>query len=124
VAKGGSKGGGPMRGGGSLDMNKMMKQVAKMQEELAKAQEQLSETEVTGTSGGGLVTVTCTGKGEFTGVKIKPEAIDPDDPSLLEDLVLAAINDATRASQELASQRFSGFGAGMGLPGLPDIPGL
>ena len=126
MAKGGGSkgGGGPMKGGGALDMNKMMKQVAKMQEELAKADEQLSEVEVTGSSGGGMVTVTVTGKGQFTEVSIKPEAIDPDDPSLLEDLVLAAINDANRAQQELAHERFSGLGSGMGLPGIPGIPGL
>lgn len=123
MAKGGGPKGGPM-GGGSLDMNKMMKQVARMQEELAKADEQLAEVEVTGSSGGGLVTVTVTGKGQFTAVSINPEAIDEDDPSLLEDLVLAAINDATKTQQELAHSRLSGLGAGMGMPGLPGIPGL
>lgn len=107
-----------------MDMNKMMKQVAKMQQELAKAEEQLGEVEVTGSSGGGMVTVTITGKGEFTAVKIKPDAADPDDPSLLEDLVLAAITDAVRAQQELAQERMAGLGAGMGLPGMPGLPGL
>lgn len=107
-----------------MDMNKMMKQVARMQHELARAEEQLAEEEVTGTSGGGMVAVTVTGKGEFTGVKIKPEAWDPEDPSLLEDLVLAAITEAVHAQQELAQERLAGLGAGMGLPGLPGMPGL
>ena len=101
-----------------MDMNKMMKQVAKMQQELAKAQEDLAEAEVTGTSGGGMVTVTMTGKGEFTSVKIKPESVDPDDPTMLEDLVLAAINDAARAQQEMTEERMSGLGAGMNIPGM------
>lgn len=107
-----------------MDMNKMMKQVAKMQQELAKAEEELADEEVTGSSGGGMVKVTVTGKGEFTGVQIDPEAADPDDPSLLEDLVLAAINEAVRAQQELTQERLSGVSAGMGLPGMPGVPGI
>lgn len=101
-----------------MDMNKMMKQVAKMQQELAKAQEELSETEFTGTSGGGLVTVTVTGDGDFTSVKIKPDAVDPDDPTMLEDLVLAAINEATRVQKETTQQKLGDVGAGMNIPGM------
>lgn len=107
-----------------MDMNKMMKQVAKMQSELAKAEEQLGEEEVTGTSGGGLVSITVTGKGEFTGVKIDPEAADPEDPSLLEDLVLAAITEAVRLQHELTQERLSGLSDGMNIPGMPGLPGL
>lgn len=107
-----------------MDMNKMMKQVAKMQQELAKAQEELGETEVTGTSGGGLVSITVTGKGEFTSVKIKPGAVDEDDPTMLEDLVLAAINDAVRSQQEMAEERLSGLTSGMNIPGMPGMPGF
>lgn len=101
-----------------MDMNKMMKQVAKMQQELAKAQEELSETEFTGTSGGGLVTVSVTGDGDFTSVKIKPDAVDPDDPTMLEDLVLAAINEATRVQKETTQQKLGDVGAGMNIPGM------
>ena len=101
-----------------MDMNKMMKQVAKMQAELAKAQEALGEEEVEGTSGGGAVKVSMTGGGEFTSVTIDPSVADPDDPSLLEDLVLAAIHEAQRAQQELAQQRLGPLTQGMGLPGL------
>ena len=101
-----------------MDMNKMMKQVAKMQQELAKAQEELADSEVTGTSGAGLVSVTVTGKGEFTNVKISPNAVDPDDPTMLEDLVLAAINDAVRQQQEMAEERLGGVGSGMNIPGM------
>ncbi len=95
-----------------MDMNKMMKQVAKMQADLAKAQEELASETVEGVSGGGAVRVTVTGGGEFTEVKIDPSAIDPDDPSLLEDLVLAAIHDATRAQQALAQDRLGALPEG------------
>lgn len=101
-----------------MDMNKMMKQVAKMQADLAKAQEELATVEVEGSSGGGLVKVSVTGNGEFTGVSIDPKAWDPDDPTMLEDLVLAAINDATRAQQELTQERLGGLTGGLGLPGM------
>ncbi|MEO7804050.1 MAG: YbaB/EbfC family nucleoid-associated protein [Actinomycetota bacterium] len=99
-------------------MNKMMKQVAKMQNELAKAQEELAGEEVQGTSGGGMVTVTMTGAGEFTAVRIDPEAIDPDDPSLIEDLILAAIHEAHRAQQELTASRLGPLTGGLAIPGM------
>lgn len=101
-----------------MDMNKMMKQVQKMQAELMKAQEQMAVEEVQGTSGGGAVKVTVTGAGDFTQVSIEPSAIDPDDLSLLEDLVLAAVNDAVRAQRELAQQRLGPLTGGLGIPGL------
>lgn len=101
-----------------MDMNKMMKQVAKMQAELAKAQDELATEEVEGSAGNGLVKVKVTGGGEFTEVSIAPSAIDPDDPSLLEDLVLAAINSAVKAQQELTQERLGGLTGGLGLPGL------
>lgn len=101
-----------------MDMNKMMKQVAKMQNELAKAQEELASESVEGTSGGGAVKVTVTGGGDFSAISISPSAVDPDDPSLLEDLVLAAIRDAQRAQQELAQTRLGGLTGGMDIPGL------
>lgn len=101
-----------------MDMNKMMKQVQKMQADLMKAQESLADEEVEGTSGGGAVKVTVTGGGDFTAVSIDPAAADADDPSLLEDLVLAAINDAVRAQRELAEQRLGGLTGGLGIPGI------
>ncbi|MFN2610316.1 MAG: YbaB/EbfC family nucleoid-associated protein [Actinomycetota bacterium] len=99
-------------------MNKMMKQVAKMQAELAKAQDELATVEVEGKAGNGLVVVKITGNGSFTEVSIKPDAIDPDDVSLLEDLVLAAINDAVAVQQELTQQRLGGLTGGLGIPGM------
>ena len=101
-----------------MDMNKMMKQVAKMQAELAKAQEQLADETVEGTAGGGAVKIELSGQGEVTGVKIDATAMDPDDPSLLEDLVMAAFNEAMRAQQALQAERLGGLTGGLGIPGL------
>jgi DNA-binding YbaB/EbfC family protein len=101
-----------------MDMNKMMKQVAKMQAELAKAQEKLAEETVAGTAGGGVVTIELSGQGEVTAVKIDPAAMDPEDPSLLEDLVMAAFNEAMRAQQALQAERLGGLTGGLGIPGL------
>jgi DNA-binding YbaB/EbfC family protein len=104
-----------------MDMNKMMQQVAQMQEEMAKAQEELANEKVEASVGGGMVTVTATGTGEIAAIKISPEAIDPDDPESLEDLVLAGVNEALRTAQELAQSKLGGAVGGMkglGLPGL------
>ena len=101
-----------------MDMNKMMKQVAKMQAELAKAQEQLAEETVEGSAGGGIVKIQLSGQGEVTGVKIDPSAMDPDDPSLLEDLILAAFTEAARNQQALQAERLGGLTGGLGIPGL------
>ena len=87
-----------------MDMNKMMKQVQKMQLELAKAQEELALAVVEGSAGGGAVKVEFTGQ-EVSRVSIDPEAVDPEDPSMLEDLLRAAFNDGLRAQQALANER-------------------
>lgn len=99
--------------GGGMNMQQMMKQAQKMQEQMAKAQEELSETEVQGTAGGGMVTVTINGKKAVQAVSIKPEAVDPDDVELLEDLIVAAFNDAYEKAEALEKEKMP-FG-GMGL---------
>ena len=103
-------------------MQQLMKQAQKMQQQLAAAQAELAEAEVTGTAGGGLVTATMTGSGELTALTISPEAIDPDDVETLQDLVVAAVRDASRAANELAASTMGpvtgGLGGGLGLPGL------
>ena len=81
-------------GGGGFNMQQMMRQAQKMQEQMAKAQEELAETVVTGSAGGGMVEIELTGKREVESVTIKPEAVDPDDVEMLEDLVAAALGDA------------------------------
>ena len=81
-------------GGGGINMQQMMRQAQKMQEQMAKAQEELAELVVTGSAGGGMVEIELTCKREVESVTIKPEAVDPDDVEMLEDLVAAALGDA------------------------------
>ncbi len=103
-----------------FDMNKLLQQAQQMQEQMAKVQEELAHEVVEASAGGGMVTVKATGAGEIQEIKIDPRAIDPDDPELLEDMVLAAVNEAIRSSQTLAQSRLgamTGLG-GLGLPGL------
>jgi DNA-binding YbaB/EbfC family protein len=107
----------------SQDFSKMMRDaqtaMAKMQKDMAKMQEELAATVVEGTAGGGVVKVTCNGNAEFQSVKIAKEAVDPDDVETLEDLVLAAIKDASGKAQQMLQQRAGHLTAGMNLP-----PGL
>jgi DNA-binding YbaB/EbfC family protein len=103
---------------GNLDINKLMQQAQQMQQQMAQAQEQLASETVEASAGGGLVNVKATGNGELVEIKIDPKAIDPDDPELLEDLVLAAVNEALRSAQALAQSRLGAMTGGLGLPGL------
>lgn len=100
------------------NMNQMMKQVKKMQAQMAKAQEELAEKTVEGSAGGGVVTVTVTGHKQAVNVVIQPEAVDPDDVEMLQDLVLAAINDALTKADEMASEDLGKLTGGMNIPGL------
>ena len=105
----------------SMDMNKMLQQVQQMQADMLKAQEELANERVEASVGGGMVTVTASGAGEIVSIKIKPEAIDPDDPEGLEDLVLAGVTEALKNAQDLAQSKLgdvSGGLKGLGLPGL------
>ena len=99
-------------------MNKLMQQAQQMQEQMAKAQAELQTETVEASAGGGLVTVQATGSGDIVSIKIDPKAIDPDDSELLEDLVLAAVNEALRSAQSLAQSRLGAMTGGLGLPGL------
>ena len=110
-----------MKPGGQPNMQQLMKQAQKMQQQMLAAQEELAQAEVVGTAGGGLVTVTVTGAGDVKSIKIKPEAVDPDDVESLEDLVVAALHDASRAAQELAGERMGPLTGGMGGLGLPGM---
>ena len=102
----GKRGPTPPRGapGGSPNMQALLKQAQAMQAQMAEAQEKLAATELTGTAGGGLVTVTVSGSGEITALKIDAKAVDPDDVETLEDLVLAAIRDGQAQASELGEQ--------------------
>ena len=104
-----------------MDMNKMLQQVQQMQAEMARAQEELANATVEASVGGGMVTVTATGSGEIVAIKISPEAIDPDDPEMLEDLVLAGVSQALRSAQDLMQSKLGGALGGMGGLGLPGL---
>jgi DNA-binding YbaB/EbfC family protein len=99
--------------------NKMLKQVQKMQADMAKAQEELAKETVEASAGGGMVTVRMTGALELEKVTIDPTAVDPEDVEMLEDMILAATNEALRAAQDLANKRLGGLTSGLNIPGLP-----
>lgn len=109
--------------GGQPNMQQLMKQAQKMQQQLEAAQSELASTEVAGTAGGGLVTATLLGSGELTALTIDPRAVDPDDVETLQDLIVAAVRDASRAASELAAEKMGPLTGGAGLGGL-GIPGL
>ena len=104
-----------------MDMNKMLQQVQQMQEQVAKAQEELAHQTVEASAGGGMVTVTATGDLQIKEIKIAKEAIDPDDPDMLADMVLAAVNEALRSAQGLMESRLGGMMGGLGGLGLPGM---
>ena len=105
-----------------MDMNQLFQQVGQMQEEMQKAQAELANETVEATAGGGMVTVVANGAGEIRQIKIDPKAIDPNDPEMLEDMILAAVNEAIRAAQSLMESKLGGLAGGalggLGLPGL------
>ena len=103
----------------AMDFNKLMQQAQQMQEQLAKAQEEVATEVVEASAGGGMVTVKASGSGQITEVKIKPEAIDPDDAEVLEDMVLAAVNEALRSAESLMQAKMGGIAGGLGGLGLP-----
>ncbi|MDI4648848.1 YbaB/EbfC family nucleoid-associated protein [Cohnella hashimotonis] len=100
------------------NMNQMMKQVKKMQEQMLKAQEALGDKTIEGTAGGGVVTVSMNGHKKLLNVTIKPEAVDPEDVEMLQDLVLTAVNDALTKADELANADMGKYTGGMKIPGL------
>ena len=106
------------------DLNQMMKQVQQMQAEMAKAQEELKSEEVEASAGGGMVTVKVSGDLELREVRINPEAVDPEDVELLQDMVLAATNEAIRSAQELAASKMGAAAGGAGGLGGLGLPGL
>ncbi|NLB42674.1 MAG: YbaB/EbfC family nucleoid-associated protein [Clostridiales bacterium] len=114
-----AKGGFPGGMGGMGNMNNLMKQAKKMQEQMAKIQEELEEKTVEASVGGGVVSVIVNGKKEIIEISIKPEAVDPDDVEMLQDLILAAVNEAMRKADEMAQGEMGKLTGGMGMP-----PGL
>jgi DNA-binding YbaB/EbfC family protein len=102
----------------------MMAQVQKMQQDMQQAQEELAKETVTASAGGGVVKATMTGSQELVSIEIDPEAVDPEDVEMLQDMVMAAVNEAMTSSQELASQKLGGITGGLGDMGIPGMPGL
>ena len=104
---------GPMGGMGGL-----MKQAQKMQARIMKLQEEMAEKEIEATSGGGMVTVVANGRQEIISVKIEKEVVDPEDVDMLQDLILAAVNEALKRSQEMVAAEMQKITGGMSIPGL------
>src|SRR3954462_2929598 len=103
------------------NMQQLMKQAQQMQQQLMAAQAELAETEVEGSAGGGLVSAKMTGAGELLSLTIDPKAVDPDDVETLQDLVVAAVRDATHNAADLTQEKMGPLvgGLGGGIPGLP-----
>ena len=106
------------------NMNQMLKQVQKMQADMMKAQEALANETIQASAGGGMVTVTITGDLVLKEIAIDPDAVDPEDVDMLQDTVLAAVNEAIRQAQEHAATKMGGLTGGMDLGGLGLPPGL
>lgn len=113
----GMRGRGPAMGGGG-GMGGMMQQIQKMQQEMVKAQEALADETVEVTAGGGAVAIVITGHQRIKSITLKPEIVDPGDVEMLQDLLLAAVNQAVEKSQALAAERLEGLTGGLNIPGL------
>ncbi len=104
-----------------MDMSSIMKQAQEMQEKMSKIQADLAQKEITGTAGGGMVTVLVNGKGDILSVKIEKELITPDEAEMLQDLIVAATNDGLRKAKELGNQEMGHLTGGMKIPGLSNM---
>lgn len=113
MARGGFPGMGNMG-----NINNLMKQAKKMQEQMMKVQEELEEKTVEASAGGGVVTVVVNGKKELLEINIDPSVVDPDDVEMLQDLVIAAANEALRMAEEMMQSEMAKLTGGMGLPGM------
>jgi DNA-binding YbaB/EbfC family protein len=105
-------------GGGGQNMNAMIRQAQKMQEQMQEKQEELAAREFKAASGGGAVEVTMTGKKEISGIVISPDVVDPDDIEMLQDLIMAAVNEAIRTVDEATAAEMEQITGGLSLPGM------
>ena len=103
------------------NMGKMMKQVQKLQADMARVQEELAAARVEATAGGGVVRAIANGHGELAELHIDPAAVDPSDVGMLQDLVLAAVNEAQRNARSMAEERMKAITGGLNIPGLPGL---
>ena len=102
-----------------MNMQEMMKQARKMQEQLAAAQESMKDVTVDASAGGGMVKASVNGDLELVSVTIDPDALDPEDVDLLQDMIVAAVNEAIRGVSEVASKQMSSIPGGLNIPGMP-----
>ena len=115
MAKGGFRG---MPGGGGMNQAAMIKQAQKMQQEMLRMQEEMENKTYTAAAGGGMVTATVSGKHEVKDIVINPEAVDPDDVEMLQDMIIAAVNEAMRAADDDSANNMSRLTGGLNLGGL------
>lgn len=108
----------------NVNIGQIAKMAEQMQTQMAQAQQELRETTLEATAGGGAVRVVITGAQEIRSVEIDPSAVDPEEVELLQDLVLAAVNEAIARSKQLADERMASIAGGMGLPGMPGLGGM
>ena len=101
-----------------MGMGNLQGMVQKMQQEMTRVQSELEAAQVDGSAGGGAVSATVTGKGELVSITIDPSAVDPADVEMLQDLVVAAVNDALRASRDLAEEKMAAVTGGLKIPGM------
>lgn len=102
-----------------MNMQEMMKQARKMQEQLAQAQESMKDVTIDASAGGGMVKATVNGDLELVSIQIDPDALDPEDVDLLQDMIVAAVNEAIRGVSEVASKQMSSITGGLNIPGVP-----
>lgn len=107
--------GNPFGGG---NMNNMMKQMQEMQKKIADAQKEVEETEVVATAGGGVVEIRANGKKEVISIKIDPDAVDPEDVEMLEDMIVAGVNEAMRQAEQISEEKMGKVTGGLNIPGL------
>ena len=102
-----------------MNMQEMMKQARKMQEQLAQAQESMKDVTIDASAGGGMVKATVNGDLELVSIQIDPDALDPEDVDMLQDMIVAAVNEAIRGVSEVASKQMSSITGGLNIPGMP-----
>jgi len=104
-----------------MDLSNIMEQAKTMQEKMAKIQQDLAQKTITGSSGGGMILVTVNGQGDIISISIEKAVIDPNESDMLQDLIVAATNDAIRKSRELSKQEMAQLTGGLNIPGLSNI---
>ena len=118
MAKGYSARGGVSGGGSAMRQQQMQQKLLKMQQDMAAAQEAVENASFTASVGGGVVQATVSGKKELTALTVKPEAVDPEDVEMLQDLVISAVNEALRQADEAMNSSMQSFTGGLNLPGF------